>query len=63
MKVGDWTKLATLLIVDLGIIILILFGAIEGAVGVPILAASLGYVFGNSHAVIQQNILDKKIGS
>lgn len=59
MTVGDWTKLITLILVDLGIITLILFGAIEGAVGVPILAASLGYVFGNSHAVIQQNVIDK----
>ena len=59
MRVGDWTKLITLIIVDVGIFLLILFGSIEGAVGIPIVAASLGYVFGNGHAVIQQNVIEK----
>lgn len=53
MKVGDWCKLITLVIVNLGIIILLLFSTIPAEAGVPVLAASLGYVFGNTHGVIE----------
>lgn len=59
MKVGDWTKLITLILVDLGVIFLLLFDVISGEAGLPILAASLGYVFGNTHAVISEKKLNK----
>lgn len=54
MKVGNWTKLAALIIVNMGIIILMYFLVVPAEVGVPVLAASLGYVFGNGQAVVER---------
>jgi hypothetical protein len=53
MKVGDITKLITLMLVIISISILMGFRIVPAEVGTPILAASLGYVFGNTHGVIE----------
>lgn len=55
MKVGDLTKLVTLILVILSVSLLMAFKIMPSEVGTPILGASLGYVFGNSHAVIDTN--------
>jgi len=52
MKVGDWTKLVTLIIVNGGVIFLALYGIINEQGVIAVLSASLGYVFGNTHAVM-----------
>ncbi len=59
MKIGSWTKLITLLVVDIGVILLALFGVLNEQGVIAVLSASLGYVFGNSHGVIEQKIQDK----
>ena len=59
MRIGDWTKLVTLLVVDGGIIVLAIFGIINEQGVIAVLSASLGYVFGNTHGVIEQRKINK----
>lgn len=59
MKVGDWTKLITLIIVNGGVIFLALYGILNEQGVIAVLSASLGYVFGNTHAVISERKLNK----
>jgi len=56
MKVKDWTKLICLIMVNGGIIALALFGIINEQAVVAIMAASLGYVFGNTHGAIEDKL-------
>jgi len=59
MKVGNWVKLVTLIIVDVGVIFLAFFGIINEQGVIAVLSASLGYVFGNTHGVIENKKLIK----
>lgn len=52
MKIADWTKFATLLMVCGGIIALGFYRIINEQAVVAVLSAALGYVFGNGHKVI-----------
>ena len=56
MKIKDWNKLITLIIVNGGIIALAIIGIINEQAVVAVLSASLGYVFGNSHGAIEDKI-------
>lgn len=49
----NWTKLATLVIVAVGTIILGFYGKLPGEAVSSLLAACLGYVFGNSHGLAE----------
>lgn len=49
----DWTKMLTVTIVTLGTIFLAYFGRIDSQAAVAILGAALGYVFGNSHGLME----------
>ncbi|MBX6773015.1 MAG: hypothetical protein IRY83_14900 [Chloroflexi bacterium] len=53
MKIRDWTKLATILIVAGGALWLGDAGQLDSQAVVALLGACLGYVFGNSHAVME----------
>lgn len=55
MTIKDWTKFTISLGVLIGMVALIWCGKVEPSTGVPIIAALLGYVFGNSHGVIESN--------
>lgn len=48
----QWTKLLTLAIVNIGATILSLSGALPGGEAAYIYIGSLGYVFGNGHALM-----------
>lgn len=50
----EWTKLITLCIVDLGIIFLATQKVVDSQSVVAVLSASLGYVFGNSHRIMEE---------
>ena len=56
MKVRDWTKLICLIIVNGGVIALALFQILNEQAVVAIMAASLGYVFGNTHGAIEDKV-------
>lgn len=60
MKIKDWNKLITLMIVNGGIIALAIMGIINEQAVVAVLSASLGYVFGNSHGAMEDKIDIKK---
>ncbi len=49
----DWTKMLTVCIVTMGTIFLAYFGKVDSQAAVAILGAALGYVFGNSHGLIE----------
>jgi len=53
MKVGDWTKLICLVLVILSTFTLGFYGKLPGEAVAGIISACLGYVFGNSHAVME----------
>ena len=55
MTVKDWTKFTISLGVLVGMTFLMWGGKVEPSTGVPIIAALLGYVFGNAHGVIESN--------
>ena len=55
MKIADYTKLVTLILVCGGTIFLGTIGVLDAQAVVAILGASLGYVFGNMHGVIETN--------
>lgn len=58
----QYTKLLTLTLVNLGAIYLAGTGAVPGEQALVILAASLGYVFGNGHALVDQQKQKTKAG-
>lgn len=60
MKIKDWNKLICLIMVNGGIIALAVLGIINEQAVVAIMAASLGYVFGNTHGAIEDKINIKK---
>ncbi len=53
MLVSDWTKLVTLVLVAVGAIFLGYFGKLSTEAVASLLAACLGYVFGNGHGVAE----------
>lgn len=55
MTIKDWTKFTISLGVLVAISVLIWVGKVTPDMGVPVIAALLGYVFGNSHGVIESN--------
>ena len=62
MRIGQWNKLIVLCIVCCGAIFLGYAGKITSEATVTLLASALGYVFGNSHAVMEvkaTNIIKK----
>jgi len=55
MQVGSWTKLIICVLV-IGVSAFLTYtGKIPGEAGVGLITAVLGYVFGNSHAVLEAN--------
>jgi len=56
MKVRDWTKLLCLVIVNCGVIALAILHILNEQAVVAIMAASLGYVFGNTHGAIEDKL-------
>ncbi len=60
MKVKDWNKMIALVLINGGIIALAILGIINEQAVVAIMAASLGYVFGNSHGAIENKLDIKK---
>ncbi len=53
MQVGSWTKLVICVLVICTSTFLTYTGKIPGEAGVGLITAVLGYVFGNSHAVLE----------
>jgi hypothetical protein len=56
----DLTKLITLMIVDVGIILLAFNKIIDSQSVVAVLSASLGYVFGNGSKIIEAKLNKEK---
>ncbi len=61
MQVGNWTKLATLVIVAAGAIFLGFYDKIDSQAVVALLSAALGYVFGNGHGVLEAQRFQSQI--
>lgn len=59
MVIASWTKLLVCILVVLAATFLTYTGKIPGEAGVGIITAVIGYVFGNSHGVIENR---QKIG-
>lgn len=59
----DITKLITLIIVDIGVIMLAFYKIIDSQSVVAVLSASLGYVFGNGHSLLEVKLKDVNKGS
>ena len=55
MRIRDWTKFAVSIGVLIAMTALMWGGKVEASTGVPVIAALLGYVFGNAHGVIESN--------
>lgn len=53
MQLRDLNKLITLLVVNIGAIYLTASGHLDSQAVVAILGASLGYVFGNGHGIME----------
>lgn len=53
MVIASWTKLLVCILVVLAASFLTYTGKIPGEAGVGIITAVLGYVFGNSHGVLE----------
>jgi len=53
MRIADWTKLVCLILVILSASILGFYGKLASEAVAGIISACLGYVFGNSHAVME----------
>lgn len=53
MQVGSWTKLLTIILVLVSVSVLGYVGVLPSEAVSSIIAACLGYVFGNSHAVME----------
>jgi len=58
----DLTKLITLIIVDIGIILLAFNKIIDSQSVVAVLSASLGYVFGNGSKLMEVKLNKEKWG-
>lgn len=56
----DLTKLITLIIVDIGVITLAFYKIIDSQSVVAVLSASLGYVFGNGHRLLEIKTISKE---
>ena len=53
MKVGNWTKLAAIILVLISVSLLGALKIIDGETCAVIIMGVLGYVFGNSHGAIE----------
>ena len=60
MRIKDWTKLICLIMVNIGVIVLAILRIVNEQAVVAIMAASLGYVFGNTHGAIEDKIEIRK---
>ena len=56
MRIKDWTKFAVALGVLVAMTVLMWVGKVDPSTGVPVIAALLGYVFGNAHGVMEAKI-------
>jgi len=63
MQVGSWSKLVICVLVICVSTFLTYTGKIPGEAGVGLITAVLGYVFGNSHAVIENKVNLRKEGT
>lgn len=63
MAIKDWTKLVVCVLVLTVTGIMLYFGKIQGEAGVSIISAVLGYVFGNGHGVLENNLQGTRGGS
>jgi len=63
MTIGSWSKLIICVLVISVSTFLTYFNKIPGEAGVGLITATLGYVFGNSHGVIEQKQVYKKEGT
>lgn len=53
MHIKDWTKLVTIVGVLIATVVMGNMNKLDGQAVASIIAACLGYVFGNSHGVIE----------
>lgn len=53
MQVRDWTKLVIAAMVLVSISILTALGNVDSEAAVAVISAVLGYVFGNSHGLLE----------
>jgi len=63
VQIGSWTKLVICILVICSSVFLTYTGKIPGEAGVGLITAVLGYVFGNSHAVIENKEKFRKEGT
>jgi len=63
VNVVSWTKLIVCVLVIAVATLLTFYEKIPGEVGVGLITATLGYVFGNAHSIIESNHVTKKEGT
>ena len=53
MIIKQWTKLIICCMVIAATTLLMCFDKIDGAAGVALISGTMGYVFGNGHAIVE----------
>jgi ABC-type amino acid transport system permease subunit len=53
MIIKQWTKLLVCILVIMATTLLMMFDKIEAAAGVALISGTMGYVFGNGHAMAE----------
>lgn len=56
MIIKQWTKLVVCILVIVSTTLLLMFGKIDGAAGVALISGTMGYVFGNGHAIAEKKV-------
>lgn len=54
MVIKQWTKLIVCILVISASTLLMMFDKIEPAAGVALISGTMGYVFGNGHAIAEK---------
>jgi len=56
MVIKQWTKLIVCVLVITSATVLLLFKCMDSAAGVALISGTLGYVFGNGHAMAERKV-------
>ncbi len=54
MQVSEWSKLVVCVLVIVATTILAYKGVFDAAIAATLLAATLGYIFGNAHGILSR---------
>lgn len=61
MEIKQWTKLIICVMVIAATTLLMMYQRIDSAAGVALISGTMGYVFGNGHAIAEQRALNTQL--